>query len=653
MVRFNDLKRFLFLIILVGAIAINFKVGENGIVFAGDNAQGDNPTPEVEVVNPYFTIEHITLEDGTTIEKSIINGPPNPLPGYEDLRTVANTSLPRAGVIADFPSYSWVFGCSAVSGAMIAAYYDRSDYTNIYAGPTNGSVMPLTDEYWLEWSDGYDLYPNNPLVASHIGVDGRTTKGSIDDYWVSYLSDADDPYIGNWPQHAWSDAIGDFMKTSQSVYDIPDGATIFFNSGSSKLTCDTMEYNTYDGVIISNMDGTYGRKLFYEARGYSVNDCYNQKTDNKLEGGFSLADFKNEIDAGHPVLLNLTGHSVVGYGYNEDTIYFRNTWDNNPNNTYSMVWTGSYLGMVLESVSIVRLAPITPPPPAPTGVSATDGTFSDKVVISWSDSATADDYRLYRNTIDSPTGAAELIKDLTTNSYDDTSVVPGEFYYYWVKACNSGGCSDYSKLDTGFALEVPEPPTDLTATDGAFTDRVQISWTSSDGAAYYQVYRNTSNSPGDATMLEGKPTSSFFEDNSVVQGEEYFYWVQGCNLAGCSDFSSSDSGYAANKILTPSVPTNVDASDGMYMDRVRISWESVERAAYYEVYRTDSDSPPGSGALPLIDKTLTVLDDFSAAPNTDYYYWVRACNSAGCSDVSNYDLGWRQVYFNYLPLVIR
>ena len=103
---------------------------------------------------------------------------------------------------------------------MIAAYYDRGTYPNMYAGPTNGGVMPLTDTSWPTWSDGYETYPNNPLIASHIGVDGRgAIRGSIDDYWVQYDSAANDPYItGGWPQHTWGTAIGDYMKTSQSAY---------------------------------------------------------------------------------------------------------------------------------------------------------------------------------------------------------------------------------------------------------------------------------------------------------------------------------------------------------------------------------------------------------------------------------------------------
>ena len=340
------------------SIFMTFLVSIALIGNAGAASLAQDPPPEaissqIEIISPYYSIEHLTTPDGTQLTGSIINGPPQPLPEYEAERQASMTTITPQGTLANFPSYNWVFGCSAVSSAMVAAWYDRGSYPNLYTGPTNGGLMPLTDTGWSTWSDGIgDTYPNNPLIASHNGVDGRTTRGSIDDYWVSYGSGAQDPFVtGGWPQHTWGDAIGDYMKTSQYAYENTDGSTHFYTYTSlpDKLTCADMV-----GAGVATKDGTYGRKLFYEARGYTVTDCYNQKTDNN-GGGFTLANFQAEIDVGHPVLLNLAGHSIVGYGYNGSTIYIRDTWDSDPAHTYTMTWGGSYDGMVLQSVSVVKL----------------------------------------------------------------------------------------------------------------------------------------------------------------------------------------------------------------------------------------------------------------------------------------------------------
>jgi hypothetical protein len=65
----------------------------------------------------------------------------------------------------------------------------------------------------------------------------------MDDYWVAYDNGADDPYITNrWTQHTWGDAIGDYMKASQSAYLNTDGSTTFYNwtSLATPLTCADM-----------------------------------------------------------------------------------------------------------------------------------------------------------------------------------------------------------------------------------------------------------------------------------------------------------------------------------------------------------------------------------------------------------------------------
>ena len=333
--------RLFLLMVMLGLLASPL-----GTVGAQETPPGET---QVEVVSPYLTILRQFAADGNELEGYVINGPSKPPAEFAEEHAANAIQGEVEGTIANFPAYTWVFGCSAVSGAMIAAYYDRGSYPNMYSGPTNGGVMPLNNASWPTWSDGFETYPNNPLIASHINVDGRTTKGSIDDYWVTYGSSTQDPYItGAWSQHAWSDSIGDYMKTSQSAYENTDGSTTFFNYTAipDKLYCDVIVEN---GIT---KDGTVGRRLFYQARGFTVTDCYNQRTDNN-GGGFTLANYKAEIDAGHPVLLNLAGHSVVGFGYSGSTVYIRDTWDTA---THEFPWGGNYSGMKLLSVSIVKLA---------------------------------------------------------------------------------------------------------------------------------------------------------------------------------------------------------------------------------------------------------------------------------------------------------
>ncbi len=338
----------------------------------------DNPI-FIEEINPYFSINHYQLKGGKPIHAMIIKGPPKP-PEHENETRAAGISLIKiAKALPDFPSFNWVFGSSAVSGAMIAAYYDRFGYSSIYTGPTNDGIYPTTDTGFGNWVDSIsDTYPENPLVASHFGVDGRQAPGSIENYWVSIESHSPDPFVANgWVEHGWGEAIGDYMKTSQSQFGNRDGWTRFYYNAFSteKLTCADLEESGY-----FYHDGNYGRKLFYESRGYLVKDCYTQATDNKVVGGFSFEDFKAEIDGGHPVMIHIAGHTMVGFGYENDFVLVRDAWDSNPKNIYAMPWGGHYYGMELWAVSIVHPGSKNLPPE---GIYLSENFVFDQMPIGW------------------------------------------------------------------------------------------------------------------------------------------------------------------------------------------------------------------------------------------------------------------------------
>ena len=91
------------------------------------------------------------------------------------------------------------------------------------------------------------------------------------------------------------------------------------------------------------------------------------------------------------------------------------------------------------------------PPAAPTDVVATDGTISGKVSISWNASTGAVGYEIWRATkLVSEGGKPVRIGYVKKLTFDDTTGICGNTYYYWVKARDSWGPSGYSIYDTGF-----------------------------------------------------------------------------------------------------------------------------------------------------------------------------------------------------------
>ncbi len=106
------------------------------------------------------------------------------------------------------------------------------------------------------------------------------------------------------------------------------------------------------------------------------------------------------------------------------------------------------------------------PPNAPSSITASQGDYADKINVSWSAASGVDTYSLLRSlTID--TNDAIVVSDsITTNVFDDTTAAQATYYYYWVKACNIGGCSSLAGPALGFTKSStpPDKPTNTSPT---------------------------------------------------------------------------------------------------------------------------------------------------------------------------------------------
>ena len=280
---------------------------------------------------------------------------------------------------------------------------------------------------------------------------------------------------------------------------------------------------------------------------------------------------------------------------------------------------------------------------APTNVVASDGTYTDKVVITWTAVAGASYYRVYR--AESATGTKTALGSwISGTTFNNTSAEAGKTYYYWVTAAtsNSGaGESAFSAYDTGYVPGSIPIPAGVAATDGTYTDKVVVSWNASTGATHYHVYRSES-STGTKTSLGSWQTGRTYNDTTATPGTTYYYWVTAATSssgANASDYSSSDSGWRAL-----SAPTGVAATDGTDTAKVVVSWNASTGASYYRVYRSTSSS--GTKTALGSWQTGRTYNDTSATPGTTYYYWVKAATSssgANASDYSSSDSGWRKL----------
>ena len=268
--------------------------------------------------------------------------------------------------------------------------------------------------------------------------------------------------------------------------------------------------------------------------------------------------------------------------------------------------------------------------PAPKNVQASEGHLNE-IYIDWDYLTGISSYQLYRS--ESPDGPKRYIKSTTSSSAsdDDDNCVPGVQYYYFVKGCFEGECGPFSAPDGGY--RGIEAVTSLVATDGKYTDRIDVySELYIFGATYFKFYRSLT-ADGEKTLFCEAEQHCF--DTKVSHGQKYYYFAKACSSLTCS----GGYGYGDSGFIAPEAPENVQASDGTFKDKVTISFDSVTNVQQYEIYRSQTQT----GSKMLLDSiTTTTYEDDTVERGKHYYYFVKACDNLGCSDFSQYDTGYSQ-----------
>ncbi len=206
---------------------------------------------------------------------------------------------------------------------------------------------------------------------------------------------------------------------------------------------------------------------------------------------------------------------------------------------------------------------------APDGINATDGSSASYVRVSWNSVNNASSYIVYRS--NGSEGVYSQIASTSSSPYDDISAVATITYSYKIKACTgssgTGICSDYSSFDTGYrAISAPSAPT---VSDGDYTDKVRISWSSVSGANSYIIYRCTSTNSSSCSQID-TDSSSPYDDTGVTAGIIYYYRLTACSgssgSGNCSSYSSYNQGHRAitaapNIVFSPATIAAVVGAD--------------------------------------------------------------------------------------------
>lgn len=346
---------------------------------------------------------------------------------------------------------------------------------------------------------------------------------------------------------------------------------------------------------------------------------------------------------------------------------------NSAQQAVSINWNGKSFTYNLPGRSAVTFTwdgDFTPQPPAaPTNVVATADDM--EVALSWNNANGAATYAVRRST--NPNGPFTTIVDgLTNTSYIDTDVTNGTTYYYVIQAINDIGVSESSTVSAVPNIVIIDAFSQIEGEDFNEGQTVQVETTQDTGGGQnvgflddndFLLFENVdfgqgassvdvriasgANFVGTMDLRLGSLTGELIGTVSFGNTGGYQTWVtrqENVDLTtGISDlylvFQGGDGIGNVNWFRfneenlgdPPAAPTNLTATAGDAT--VSLSWNVVTDAATYELRRSTNSTT----GYQVIANALTATNfvDTNVENGTQYFYRVRAVNSAGSSPNSN------------------
>lgn len=253
---------------------------------------------------------------------------------------------------------------------------------------------------------------------------------------------------------------------------------------------------------------------------------------------------------------------------------------------------------------------------APTNVKAFIPDDEFVIKVTWDAVKYAEYYEVYRSS--SSSGSfAKVASSVSSTSWTDSNPLSGKNYYY-VRAVGHGVTSTASRTTDAVDYTI-NAPTSVKAfiPDDNFV--IRVTWNAVKHAESYDIYRSTLSS-GTFTKVASGITSAYWTDTTPLYGENYYY-VRAVGHGLTSNASNTTD--VVNYVL--SAPTNVNATYNSSTQKVTVTWNSVNGANSYNVYR--------NGDLIVSNiSNLKYIDNNSA--EGQHYYCIQAVRGDNISETS-------------------
>ena len=171
--------------------------------------------------------------------------------------------------------------------------------------------------------------------------------------------------------------------------------------------------------------------------------------------------------------------------------------------------------------------------------------------------------------------------DGIVNEFTDNSISEGGVAIIGKNSGDTNKCTveiDDLKVTT----TSPAIPTGINSE--VISSSAKLSWDTVEGASYYNIYRSNEENGEYIAIAKGVEEASYI-DNELKENTSYYYKVQAVGDGGASKLSSSHAvnvGESNNKGLV--------AVKEKSATTVSLTWDSVDNAKVYKVYRRDNEA---------------------------------------------------------------
>ena len=334
----------------------------------------------------------------------------------------------------------------------------------------------------------------------------------------------------------------------------------------------------------------------------------------------NVSDIPDQEYTGQMIKPEPTKVKVNGVKLKKDVDYTLNYYSNNNitqigQNGFSITGKGNYMGYKYVQFKVV--------PVRVNKVAA--GIKYNQIKVRWKQVTNTDfdGYTIYR--ADSKNGSTSFTQladvDSTKTVYwDSTANSTGTTYYYKVLTYkNNYGTKVYSQ-DSNIASAVYVQTVKAYIT--SYTNKSWITWDKVSGATAYQVFRSTS-SDGTYTkvkVLKGDNNTGW-ADKSVEPAKKYYYKVRCYVAIGDEIIRGSFSNVLEKAALGKTKLKNVNYNGSS----ISISWNQVDGAGGYKVYRATSKNGKYKKVANLSSSSLNYIDN-NINPGYVYFYKVNSYN---------------------------